>query len=131
MHFKGRIKLEEGFKQIFFVPFLNIVILLLLLFIFIGGFVLQPGLKLSLPVSVLSNMVPLRDIEVVIKGDSVVYLNSNMISLEELKLVFKESARRNYSLLIKADKNVPLGKVAQVCDLARLSGIAQVNLATN
>ena len=131
MHFKGRVKLEEGFKQIFFIPFLNIIILLLLLFIFIGSFVLQPGLNLGLPVSVLSSMVQLRNIEVVIKGDSAVYLNSNAVSPEELKAVFKEVAKRNYSVLIKADKNVPLGKVSQVCDLARLSGIAQVNLATN
>ena len=131
MHFKGRVKLEEGFKQIFFIPFLNIIILLLLLFIFIGSFVLQPGLRLGLPVSVLSSMVQLRSIEVAIKGDSAVYLNGNAVSPEELKAVFKEAAKRNYSVLIKADKNVPLGKVSQVCDLARLSGIAQVNLATN
>ena len=131
MHFKGRIKSEEGFKQIFFVPFLNIVILLLLIFIFIGSFVQQPGLKFSLPVSVLNSMVQLKSIELVIKGDSVIYLNRHIISPEELKSVFKEASRRNYSVLIKADKNTPLGKVAQVCDLARLSGIVQVNIATN
>jgi len=131
MNFKGRIKSEEGFNQIFFIPFLNIIILLLLLFIFVGSFVVQPGLKFSLPVSVSSGLVQFRDIELAIKSDSIIYLNGHIASLGELKPVFKEAAKRSYSVLIKADKNVPLSKVAEVCDLARLSGIIQVNIATN
>ncbi|MFA5275672.1 MAG: biopolymer transporter ExbD [Candidatus Omnitrophota bacterium] len=131
MRFKAKIKLGEGFKQILFVPFLNIIILLVFIFVFSAGFILRPGLKFNLPVSVSGSMLDFEELELIIKADSTIYLNGNVVSAEELKPVFKEAAKRRMGVLIKAQSSVPLSKIAEVCDYARLSGIRAVNIGTD
>ncbi|MGA2775453.1 MAG: biopolymer transporter ExbD [Candidatus Omnitrophota bacterium] len=131
MRFKTKFKLEEGFKQIIFVPFLDIIILLVFIFALTGGFILRPGLKFNLPVSVSGSIAGFEELEVIIKADSTIYLNRNVISTEELKPVFKEAAKRRIGVLIKAESSAPLSKIAEVCDYARLSGIRAVNIGTD
>jgi biopolymer transport protein ExbD len=131
MKIKGRIKLEEGLKQIDLLPLINLIFLLLLFFLFASGFMLQPGIIVNLPKAITSQAINYDNIEVLITPENQIFLNGRPVSLQELALVFKQLNRKNQSLLIKADKQSSLGKAVEIWDIARNCGIAQINIATN
>jgi len=131
MHFKGRMELEHGLKAIDVVPLVNIVFLLLIFLMLSSNFIMQPGLKVELPKVVTSEAVKYEKIEILLTEGEQIYLNGRQVIIEELKPAFKEAAKKNQAVLIKADRRVSLGKVSQLWDLARQSGIAQINIATD
>lgn len=131
MHFKGRLELEQGFKQIHITPLVNIMFLLLMFLMFATGFLMQPGIKVNLPKLVTSEVVQYENIEIIVTQENVVYLNGKTISLKELRAFFKQISRRNDTLLIKADKRTSLGKVIEIWEAARSAGLSSVNIATN
>lgn len=131
MHFKGRMELEHGLKQIDIAPLVNIVFLLLIFLMLSSNFIMQPGLKVELPKVVTSEAVKYEKIEILLTEGEQIYLNGRQVTVEELKPAFKEAAKKNQAVLIKADRRVSLGKASQLWDLARQSGITQINIATD
>jgi len=131
MRFKGRMELEHGLKQLDIVPLVNIVFLLLIFLMLGSNFITQPGLKVELPKVVTSEAVKYEKIEILLTEGEQIYLNGRQVTAEELKFAFNKAAENNQAVLIKADRRVSLGKASQVWDLARQSGITQINTATN
>jgi biopolymer transport protein ExbD len=124
-------ELEHGLKQIDIAPLINVVFLLLIFLMLTSSFILQSGIRVELPKIVTSEAVKYEKIEILVTGENQVYVNSRLVTSEELKVAFKDAAKKNQTILIKADRRVSLGRVAEVWDLARQFGIAQINIATN
>ncbi len=131
MRFKGRMELEHGLKQIDIAPLIDIVFQLLIFFMLTSSFVMQPGIKVNLPKAVTSEVVKYENIEIMVTSESIIYLNGRIITMQEMKLLLKQAAKRNQSILIKADKRASLGRVVEIWDMARDLGITQINIATN
>ena len=131
MKFKGRMDLEQGLKQIYIAPLINIVFLLLLFFMLFSGFITQPSMQINLPKAVTSQAVKPGSLEIVVRSDNAAYFESKAATLQELKQLFAQAAKHSQSILIKADESVSLGKIAEIMDLARSSGINHINIATN
>ncbi|MBU0709916.1 MAG: biopolymer transporter ExbD [Candidatus Omnitrophica bacterium] len=131
MRFKGRMELEHGLKQIDIAPLIDIIFQLLIFFMLTSSFVMQPGIKINLPKAVTSEIVSYDNIEVVVSGESVVYLDGKVITMRELEKLFIQAAGRNQTILIKADKRASLGRVVDIWDMARDIGINKINIATN
>lgn len=131
MRFKGRMELEHGLKQIDIAPLIDIVFQLLIFFMLTSSFVMQPGIKVNLPKAVTSEVVRYENIEILVTSESVIYFNGKIVTMQEIKLLLKQAAKRNQSILIKADKRASLGRVVEIWDLARDLGITQINIATN
>jgi biopolymer transport protein ExbD len=124
-------ELEHGLKQIDIAPLIDIVFQLLIFFMLTSSFVIQPGIKVNLPKAVTSEIVKFENIEILISGENVTYLNGNVVTINELKAYLKQAAKRNQTVLIKADKQASLGRVVEIWDLARDLGLTQINIATN
>lgn len=131
MRFKGRMELEHGLKQIDIAPLIDVVFQLLIFFMLTSSFIMQPGIKINLPKAVTSEIIKHGNMEILVTGESVIYLNGKVVTLEELKKIFKQAAKRDQTILIKADRRASLGRVVEIWDLARDIGITQVNIATN
>lgn len=131
MRFKGRMELEHGLRQIDIAPLIDIVFQLLIFFMLTSSFVIQPGIKVNLPKAVTSDVVKFENIEILVTSESVTYLNGRVVTMQELKSLFKQAAKRNQTILIKADKRASLGRVVEIWDMARGAGILQINIATN
>ncbi len=131
MRFKRHMKLEHGLKQIDIAPLIDVVFQLLIFFMLTSSFIMQPGIKVNLPRAVTSEVVKFENIEIVVSGENVTYLNGKVITTAELKNLLKQAAKRDQSILIKADKRSSLGRVVEIWDQARDLGIAQINIATN
>lgn len=131
MRFKGRMELEHGLKEIDIAPLIDIIFQLLIFFMLTSSFVMQPGIKVNLPKAVTSEVIKSENIEILITAENVTYLNGKVVTIKELKSLFKPASKKNNTILIKADRRASLGRVVEIWDLARDSGISQINIATN
>lgn len=111
---------------------IDVLFLLLIFFMISSTFVEQPGMKLELPESKSSTAEKITELVLEINSDQSMILNQEAVALENLELKFKEllPSLDEKSLVLKADKNVPHGTVVKVMDLAKLSGLEKLIIAT-
>ena len=131
MRFKRHMELEHGLEQIDIAPLIDMIFLLLIFFMLTSSFVMQPGIKINLPKAVTSEVVKPQNLEIIISGESVVYLDGKVVTTRELKKIFTQAKKRGQPVLIKSDRRASLGRVVEIWDMARDLGIAQINIATN
>lgn len=131
MRFKRHIELEHGLRQIDIAPLIDMVFQLLIFFMLTSSFVVQPGIKVNLPKAITSEIIQSDNIELIVSGENVLYLNGRVITVQELKMLLEQAAKRKQAILIKADRGASLGRVVEIWDMCRDLGVAQVNIATN
>lgn len=131
MKFRRPMELEHGLKSIDIAPLIDIVFQLLIFFMLTSSFIIQPGIKVNLPKAVTSEVVKFENVEIVISGENVAYVNGKVTTAKEMDSLLKQAAKRNQSVLIKSDKRASLGKVVEVWDMCRDAGVSQINIATN
>ena len=131
MRFKGRLELEEGIEQIEIAPLVNIIFLLLVFLVIALGNPVAQGVKVNLPKAFTSTGAQYENIEILLSQDNSVYLNGKAVGTNDLKAFFKQVAGKKQAILLKADRRASLGKVVEVWDFARDTGITAINIATN
>lgn len=131
MHFKRHIEVEHGLRQIDIAPLIDMIFQLLIFFMLTSSFVMQPGIKVNLPKAVTSEVVKYENVEIIVSGENVTYLNGKVVTAQELKAFLTQISKGRHSILIKADRHASLGRVVEIWDMCRDLGIAQINIATN
>jgi biopolymer transport protein ExbD len=126
---KRRTEIKKG--QLDIAPLIDVVFLLLIFFMLTSNFIFQPGIKVSLPKAVTSEVISSENMIVSVTGQDLLFLNDRPITVGELVTRLKEAASENKSLLLKADTRASLGRVVEIWDLCRELGIPQINIATN
>ena len=126
---KRRTSLAKG--ELDMAPMIDVVFNLLIFFMLTSNFVFQPGIKVSLPRAITSEVISSENIVVTVTGQDLLFLNDKPITINELVDKLKQSVRADQSLLLKADTNASLGRVVEIWDLCRGLGIPQINIATN
>jgi biopolymer transport protein ExbD len=129
MRFKRRLKMEKGMIDL--TPMVNVFFLLFVFFLFTSSFIFQPGIKVSLPKAVTSEVMRLDNVTITITRDDKIYLEDKQITAEELTGRLKMIAKEKMGLLIKADSRAPLGRIVEIWDACRKEGVSQINIATN
>ena len=124
-----RTHLAKG--QIDIAPLVDVMFLLLIFFMLTSNFILQPGIKVSLPRAVTSEVISSENLVISITAQDLMYLNRKPIEIGPLTERLKQAAEEGSSLMIKADVSSSLGRIVEIWDLCRKVGIAQVNIATN
>ena len=115
-------------------PIVNVVLLLLCFFLLSSSFVLQPGIKVDPPRSAIGVGTPSSRLVVAVtlapqqfddkgaplKRDAVLYFNDQIVTLDGLRAALDQlpASRVTPSLVIKADKDVPLDLITSVIDVA-------------
>ncbi len=131
MHFKKHMELEHGLRQIDIAPLIDMIFQLLIFFMLTSSFVIQPGIKVNLPKAVTSEVVKFENVELVVSGENVTYLNGKVVTMAELKKLLRQVAGNRQSILIKADRRASLGRVVEIWDMCREVGVSHINIATN
>ena len=126
---KRRTEIKKG--QLDIAPLIDVVFQLLIFFMLTSNFVFQPGIQVSLPKAITSEVINSENIIVTVTGQDLLFWNDKPITIVDLSSRLREAAADNKSLLLKADKNASLGRVVEIWDLCRDLGIAQINIATN
>ena len=129
MKFKRRLKIEKGMIDL--TPMVNVFFLLFVFFLFTSSFIFQPGIKVSLPKAVTSEVMQLDNVTITVTENDKIYLEDRQITREELVGRLKILAKEKMGLLIRADSRAPLGRIVEIWDACRAEGISQINIATN
>ncbi len=129
MKFKRHTELKKG--QLDIAPLVDVVFLLLIFFMLTSSFIFQPGIKVNLPKAVTSEALHEKSLVVLVTNSDILYLNDRAITMKELKSRMRIAAKEKKPLLIKADRRASMGKIVEIWDLCRDSGISQINIATS
>jgi len=132
-------KLRRRFKRkaarIEMVPLIDIVFLLLVFFIYaMLSMAVHRGMKVELPESansVSSEEVPLSVSVQVINGTSVIYLNQEQVSLDDLENQLRLQSldmKQDKEVLLFADKSVSYQQLYTVLDRINAAGITAISL---
>ena len=102
-------------------PLIDIVLLLLIFFMLTSNFIMQPGIKITLPKAKTSKPQEEENIIIFITEDNEIYLNERKISIDELKDALEEKLKtaQKKTVVLKADEKINLGLAVQVMDIAK------------
>lgn len=117
--------------QLDIAPLIDVVFLLLIFFMLTSNFVLQPGIRVRLPKAVTSEVIDSGNLVVSVTSQDLIYINYKPVQSAALQDLLTEAARSGASVMIKSDVGASVGKIVEIWDLCRRSGIAKVNIATN
>jgi len=131
VNFKPASKNEDSFDL---TPLIDVVFLLLIFFMVSTTFIREPGgLRVDLPHSDTQEFIREGD-ELVIKisADGELYLDEVRMDDDALKVELRRAARTDpeTTIIIKADKAVEHGRVVQVMDIAKRTGLNRLAVAT-
>ncbi|MBL7130181.1 MAG: biopolymer transporter ExbD [Candidatus Omnitrophica bacterium] len=129
MKFKRHVEFERG--QLDIAPLIDVVFLLLIFFMLTSSFIIQPGIKINLPRAVTSKAIQEKNLIITVSAEDLIYLNNRPVTLNQLKSHLEKAVNEDLPLLIKADRKASLGKVVQIWDICRETGLTQINIATN
>jgi biopolymer transport protein ExbD len=116
------------------VPIVTVVLLLLLFFVLSSSFVLEPGIKVEPPRSAFGAGMPSSRLIVavtlppvqtdangaVLKREPTLYFDDQIVTVDELRTALDHlpPSRTTPSLVIKADRDVPLDQIMRIEDIA-------------
>ncbi len=129
---KRRHRSDELFSEINIVPFTDVCLVLLIIFMITANFI-ATGTAMSIELPEASTAVAQDQLQAVvfITATGQVYLNSRPVRPQELPGLLEDEAEANPELIVvvSADRKVPYEKVVAVLDAVRLAGVEYLALA--
>jgi len=113
------------------VPFIDVVLVLLIIFMVMTPFLVQQQIKVNLPRSVSGNEQADKPIIVLLQQDGGVSLAGRAIAVNLLEgeLRAAMAADKNRAVVIQADKDIALQRVVSVMDIAKRVGVGKLGIS--
>ncbi len=128
----ARAQADDDFvAEINVTPFVDVMLVLLIIFM-VTAPMMTEGLDVSLPKVETSEMLPTDDdnILLTVKTGGVIFLNQHKTVVASLAEAIASLEYRDKQIFVRADKDVPYGKVMEVMDRLRGAGMTKVGLVT-
>ncbi len=111
-------------------PLIDMIFLVVIFFMINATFSINPAIRVDLPQAHSSESSLEKQIVVTVKSDQSIHIDGTEVALDRFVATLKEesAARAVDSILLQGDRGLPYGKIIEVMDLARTSGIARVLL---
>jgi biopolymer transport protein TolR len=124
-------KLQTSLSQINVTPFVDVVLVLLIIFM-ITAPVLQSGIEVAVPKT--RTVMEITEERMVISIDKQqrVYLGNDPVNINEIGARLKRQLRdpERMQVYVRSDENVPFGAFATVMDAVKQAGITNVSIVT-
>ncbi len=119
---------DEGIAEINITPFVDIVLVLLIVFMISTPLLMSKSLKVSLPHAKNTEEAGRVTLSLFVTADGNLLLDKKPIDEAGLKSVLKTLAESETpgDAVISADKTVPHGKVIAIVDMLRSNGVRDV-----
>jgi len=110
----------------------DIVLLLLIFFLLSSTFIIQPGIKVKLPVSDTAEATNEKSVTITLTKNGLIYLNQDQISISELPAKWNQLMALNpeQAIIIRADKGVTIDQTVAILDIGKKVGATNFNIAT-
>lgn len=118
-------------SEINMVPFIDVVLVLLIIFM-ISAPLMYRGIDINLPKSSVNTIKQEKRIVVVVDRERRIYVDNSMVSLSGLEsiLLQKKGTETDTTVYLKADKDVPYGTIVTVMDTVKRIGIDKLGMVT-
>jgi len=123
---------QDNISQINITPFVDVMLVLLIIFM-VTAPILQQGISVDLPEVTAAPLVGSEEqLVVVVSRDGKLQLNDTPMKVDELnrKLSAILSVKPDRQVYLRADKNVPYGKVVEVMAIVRTAGVRKLGMIT-
>ncbi len=110
----------------------DIILLLLIYFLLSSSFIVQPGIKVTLPRAAAGEVDKADKIYLTVTKSEQLFLNGEIVSRSELgaRLTALLKVAADKTVIIRADKDLTLEATVQVIDIAKLAGAQKFLIAT-
>ena len=129
MEFEGRKRIR---MHLDIAPVIDIVFLLLIFFMLTANFIMQPGIKITLPVAKTAKPQEEENIVIFISQENEIFLNDRKISIDDLKKGLEEKLETSQkkTVVLKADEKINLGLAVKVMDVAKQANAEGLVIST-
>ena len=95
-------------------------------------FIIQPGIKVKLPVSDTAESTNEKSITITLTKNGMIYLNQDQVSMNDLPARWNQlmAMNPNQAIIIRADRGVTIEKTVAVLDIGKKVGATNFNIAT-
>jgi biopolymer transport protein ExbD len=113
-------------------PLVDTMLVLLIFVLLLGAFAIQPGIRVRLPEAASKEEEPTQDLVLILTRENRLYLNDAPLQPDELRARLQERLRDRHDgvVVIRADKEVPHGRVVEIMDIAKGAGAVRLAIAT-
>ncbi len=123
---------EKEIAEINMTPFVDIVLVLLIIFMATATFMVEGKIPLNLPKASTAEAKEIKEkkIEITIKKDGKLYLNNKPIHFAQLKEELKGLKEKDITVVLRSDKDTKFENVVKIIDLCRQEGIEKYMIET-
>lgn len=113
-------------------PLIDIVFLLLIFFMLTANFIIEPGIKITLPSAQSAKKQKTQHLVVFIGEGGNVYLNKQEVDIASLGGLLEKKIDKSEEKIVtlKADTKIDLGLAVKTIDIARSAGAKDVVIVT-
>ncbi len=123
---------DDIIAEINIVPFVDIILVVLIIFMVTAPMIVKPGIKIALPKAASADKSTPSKFNVSITSEGNIELNGQATGEEQLKAFAKKHLleKPDAQAIISADKAISHGEVIKVIDWIKSSGITKFAIAT-
>lgn len=116
---------DTPIAEINIVPFVDIILVVLIIFMVTTPFIMKPSINVNLPKAASGSETPPSQLNITIASDGEALLNGKPATDEEIGEAAAEAATNSpeTQAIISADRDVPHGRVVGVIDAVKTAGI--------
>lgn len=129
-HFTPTHRAPRGFLVV--APWVNVLLLFILVLIQQSASVLRPGVKLELPAAAFIDGIRPDALVLTVPQEGMYFFQDERLSFDGVSLALERAVRANEdaALIIEADKRVTYDTLVRIYNAARVAGIREIVLAT-
>jgi biopolymer transport protein ExbD len=118
---------DDPIADINIVPFVDIILVVLIIFMITTPFILKPSININLPKAASGEDTTPSQLTITIAADGKTLLNGKPSTDDEISAFAKEALAKSNETqaIISADKDVPHGRVIGVIDVVKTAGITK------
>jgi len=118
---------DDAITDINITPFVDIVLVVLIIFMVTATYIVSPSIKVSLPEAATGEATDSSSLGLTLAADGVLYLNGDEITETDLRafIQLEKSRVDEVTALIAADSTVDHGRVVWLIDLVKQEGVAK------
>lgn len=122
---------EEAIADINITPFVDIILVVLIIFMVTTPMIMNPSINIQLPKAASGEETTPTKLNITVLKDGSTLFNGKQITDEELLNKVKDAAENpNNQAIIAADKEVAHGEVIRVIDIVKQGGIHKFAIST-
>lgn len=119
----------KKFDTINVIPFIDIMLVLLVIVLTTASFIAKGAIPLDLPKGESSKNLPLKKIEISITKDGKIFYNSKEVAFKELKNLLNRVSKKD-NIVIRSDKSSKFEYFVKVVDILKSKGIDNITIVT-